>query len=181
MPGWVVPEFADIAANIILHAEHGADAKQSTIEKLQSALEAASVAFTNDDQPGVRLAAATIRSRLSGSYLIAVKAKVAVKTPRGKSDRNGSRNDNSKGQVLRRTTIRARAMRHSAWRATWGGGTTAHNRHVQACQLIFCRGRRGRRADTMVPTHELKCGCRAAQASMAHEMPRSSCCPAKHL
>ena len=33
----------------------GADAKQSTMDRLQRALEAAGVKFTNGDQPGVRL------------------------------------------------------------------------------------------------------------------------------
>ena len=38
--------------------ENGADAKQSTMDRLQRALEAAGVEFTNGDQPGVRLAKA---------------------------------------------------------------------------------------------------------------------------
>jgi len=38
-------------------------------------------------------------------------------------------------------------------------------------RLIFGRGLRGMRADIAMLTHELKCGWRAAHASMAHHMP----------
>jgi transcriptional regulator with XRE-family HTH domain len=57
--GWGVRELAKkagIAANTVTRIENGADAKQSTLEKLQQVLEAAGVEFTNGDQPGVRLA-----------------------------------------------------------------------------------------------------------------------------
>jgi len=62
--GWGVRELAKkagITANTVTRIENGADAKQSTIDRLQRALEAAGVEFTNGDQPGVRLtkAAAT--------------------------------------------------------------------------------------------------------------------------
>jgi transcriptional regulator with XRE-family HTH domain len=56
--GWGVRELAKkagITANTVTRIENGADAKQSTIERLQSALEAAGVEFTNGNQPGVRL------------------------------------------------------------------------------------------------------------------------------
>jgi len=47
--------------------------------------------------------------------------------------------------------------------------------YVQACQLIFGRGARGGlRASSVIWTHPLKCGWRAARASMAHDRPRSS-------
>jgi transcriptional regulator with XRE-family HTH domain len=56
--GWGVRELAKIAgvtANTVTRIENGADAKQSTMDRLQRALEAAGVEFTNGDQPGVRL------------------------------------------------------------------------------------------------------------------------------
>jgi len=60
--GWGVRELAKkagITANTVTRIENGADAKQSTIDRLQRALEAAGVEFTNGDQPGVRLTKAT--------------------------------------------------------------------------------------------------------------------------
>ena len=56
--GWGVRELAKragVTANTVTRIENGADAKQSTMDRLQSALEAAGVEFTNGDQPGVRL------------------------------------------------------------------------------------------------------------------------------
>jgi transcriptional regulator with XRE-family HTH domain len=56
--GWGVRELAEkagVTANTVTRIENGADAKQSTIDRLQHALEAAGVEFTNGDQPGVRL------------------------------------------------------------------------------------------------------------------------------
>lgn len=56
--GWGVRELAKkagITANTVTRIENGADAKQSTMDKLQRALEAAGVEFINGDQPGVRL------------------------------------------------------------------------------------------------------------------------------
>jgi transcriptional regulator with XRE-family HTH domain len=56
--GWGVRELAEkagVTANTISRIESGADAKQSTIEAIQRALEAAGVEFTNGDKPGVRL------------------------------------------------------------------------------------------------------------------------------
>ena len=55
--GWGVRELgekAGVAANTVTRIETGADAKQSTIDRLQRAFEAAGVEFTNGDQPGVR-------------------------------------------------------------------------------------------------------------------------------
>jgi transcriptional regulator with XRE-family HTH domain len=56
--GWGVRELAKkagITANTVTRIENGADAKQSTMDALQWALEAAGVEFTNGEQPGVRL------------------------------------------------------------------------------------------------------------------------------
>jgi DNA-binding XRE family transcriptional regulator len=57
--GWGVRELAKkagVTANTVTRIENGADAKQSTMDRLQHALEAAGVEFTNGDQPGVRVA-----------------------------------------------------------------------------------------------------------------------------
>jgi transcriptional regulator with XRE-family HTH domain len=57
--GWGVRELAEkagVTANTVSRIELGADAKQSTIEAIQRALEAAGIEFTNGDKPGVRLA-----------------------------------------------------------------------------------------------------------------------------
>ena len=66
--GWGVRELAKkagVTANTVTRIENGADAKQSTMNRLQHALEAAGVEFTNGDQPGVRLTkdAAALRRR----------------------------------------------------------------------------------------------------------------------
>ena len=56
--GWGVRELAKrtgITANTVTRIENGADAKQSTIDRLRRVLEAAGVEFLNGDQPGVRL------------------------------------------------------------------------------------------------------------------------------
>ena len=58
--GWGVRELAKkagITANTVSRIENGSDAKQSTIEALQAALEAAGVEFIaeNGGGPGVRL------------------------------------------------------------------------------------------------------------------------------
>jgi transcriptional regulator with XRE-family HTH domain len=71
--GWGVRELAEkagVTANTVTRIENGADAKQSTMDALQRALEAAGVEFTNGDQPGVRLtraAAAQPAEPASGS------------------------------------------------------------------------------------------------------------------
>lgn len=59
--GWGVRELAEkagVTANTVTRIENGADAKQSTMDALQRALEGAGVEFTNGDQPGVRLSKA---------------------------------------------------------------------------------------------------------------------------
>jgi transcriptional regulator with XRE-family HTH domain len=56
---WGVRELAKkagVAANTITRIENGADSKQSTMDALQGALEAAGVEFIDGDRPGVRLA-----------------------------------------------------------------------------------------------------------------------------
>jgi|SRR5262249_56504973 len=56
--GWGVRELAKkarVAANTVSRIENGADAKQSTMDRLQRALEEAGVEFTNGDHPGVRV------------------------------------------------------------------------------------------------------------------------------
>ena len=69
--GWGVRELAEkagVTANTVTRIENGADAKQSTIDALQRALEAAGIEFTNGDQPGVRLTkAAAARPAEPGS------------------------------------------------------------------------------------------------------------------
>ena len=56
--GWGVRELAKkagVTANTVTRIENGADAKQSTMDRLQRALEAAGIEFTNGKRPGVRL------------------------------------------------------------------------------------------------------------------------------
>ena len=83
--GWGVRELAKnagITANTVTRIENGADAKQSTMDRLQRSLEAAGVEFTNGDQPGVRLTrAATTRERASVSKR-SVAARAGGKTAR---------------------------------------------------------------------------------------------------
>ena len=83
--GWGVRELAEkagVTANTVTRIENGADAKQSTIDRLQHALEAAGVEFTNSDQPGVRLKAAAAGSLKGAS---GSKPAVAAKAVRGKT------------------------------------------------------------------------------------------------
>jgi transcriptional regulator with XRE-family HTH domain len=63
---WERAEKAGVTANTVARIENGADAKQSTMDALQRVLEAASVEFTNGEQPGVRItkAAATHSERV---------------------------------------------------------------------------------------------------------------------
>ena len=58
--GWGVRDLAKkagVTANTVTRIENGADAKQSTIDRLQQALEVAGVEFIDEDGggPGVRL------------------------------------------------------------------------------------------------------------------------------
>ena len=84
--GWGVRELAKkagVTANTVTRIENGADAKQSTINALRRALEAAGIEFTNGDQPGVRLTkAAATRSAEPAS---ASKPTAAAKVVRGKT------------------------------------------------------------------------------------------------
>ena len=84
--GWGVRELAKLAgvtANTVTRIENGADAKQSTTDSLQRALEMEGIEFTNGDQPGVRLTRdATERSAKSAS---AQKPTVAARVIRGKT------------------------------------------------------------------------------------------------
>src|SRR5262245_54293797 len=81
--GWGVRELAEkagVTANTVTRIENGADAKQSTIDALQRALEVAGIEFTNGDQPGVRLTkAAAARPAEPGS---AQSRRVAAKVRR---------------------------------------------------------------------------------------------------
>jgi transcriptional regulator with XRE-family HTH domain len=83
--GWGVRELAEkagVTANTVTRIENGADAKQSTMDKLRRALEAGGVEFTNGDHPGVRLTNEPIpRSR---SATTASKPKAVAKPVRGK-------------------------------------------------------------------------------------------------
>ena len=53
--------------------------------------------------------------------------------------------------------------------------------YVQAAELNVGRGMLGLGAGMAMSTHDLKCGWRAAHASMAQDMPRSSCWPGGQL
>jgi transcriptional regulator with XRE-family HTH domain len=56
--GWGVRQLAEkagVTANTVTRIENGADAKESTLNALKGALEAAGIEFTNGKQPGVRL------------------------------------------------------------------------------------------------------------------------------
>jgi transcriptional regulator with XRE-family HTH domain len=85
--GWGVRELAKeagVTANTITRIENGADAKQSTIERLRSALEAAGIEFTNGDQPGVRLTRAAAEPSAESS-------KTLARSIRGKSGRKAEK------------------------------------------------------------------------------------------
>jgi transcriptional regulator with XRE-family HTH domain len=80
--GWGVRELAKkagVTANTVTRIENGADAKQSTMDALQRALELAGVEFTNGGQPGVRLtkAAAARLAEPGGASDPTVAAKAA--------------------------------------------------------------------------------------------------------
>jgi transcriptional regulator with XRE-family HTH domain len=81
--GWSVRELAKkagITANTVSRIENGADAKQSTMDKLRRALETAGLEFTNGDQPGVRLTQTPSKTR---SSLKALHGKAANATKKG--------------------------------------------------------------------------------------------------
>jgi transcriptional regulator with XRE-family HTH domain len=84
--GWGVRELAKkagVTANTVTRIENGADAKQSTMDRLQHALEAAGVEFTNGDQLGVRIT--KVAAVHSVEPAIALKSTVAAKAVRGKT------------------------------------------------------------------------------------------------
>jgi transcriptional regulator with XRE-family HTH domain len=84
--GWGVRELAEragITANTVTRIENGADAKQSTMDRLQAALEAAGVEFTNGDQPGVRLTRAA--AARSAKATAASKPSTTAKAVRGQT------------------------------------------------------------------------------------------------
>ena len=88
--GWGVRELAakaGVTANTVTRIENGADAKQSTMEMLQRALEAAGIEFTNGDQPGVRLTKAAATRLRSASP--AFKPPAATKASHAKSAKTG--------------------------------------------------------------------------------------------
>jgi transcriptional regulator with XRE-family HTH domain len=67
---WGVRELAEragVTANTVTRIENGSDAKQSTMNALQRALEAGGVEFTNGDRPGVRMSAGTGRPVEAGA------------------------------------------------------------------------------------------------------------------
>ena len=66
--GWGVRELAEkagVTANTVTRIENGADAKQSTMDRLQYALEAAGAQFIDENGggPGVRLRKRSQRSQ----------------------------------------------------------------------------------------------------------------------
>ena len=84
--GWGVRELAKkagVTANTVTRIENGADAKQSTMDRLQCALEAAGVEFTNGDQPGVRLT--KLAAAFTAEPPSVSSPTVAAKTVRGKT------------------------------------------------------------------------------------------------
>jgi transcriptional regulator with XRE-family HTH domain len=84
--GWGVRELAKkagVTANTVTRIENGADAKQSTMDRLQRALEAAGIEFTNGDQPGVRLTKATVARFAEPTG--ALKPTITAKAVRGKT------------------------------------------------------------------------------------------------
>ena len=84
--GWGVRELAEkagVTANTVTRIENGADAKQSTMDRLQRALEAAGVEFTNGDQPGVRLTKAAAAHSAEAARMS--KSTGAAKPGRGKT------------------------------------------------------------------------------------------------
>jgi transcriptional regulator with XRE-family HTH domain len=83
--GWGVRELAEkagVTANTVTRIENGADAKQSTMDALQRALEAAGVEFTNGEQPGVRVAKAVTAQSIEPPS--AADPKVGVRATRRK-------------------------------------------------------------------------------------------------
>jgi transcriptional regulator with XRE-family HTH domain len=108
---WERAEKAGVTANTVARIENGADAKQSTMDALQRVLEAASVEFTNGEQPGVRItkAAATHSADASASNPRAV-----AKAGRRKTLKGPRRNDSWGGETIVRhepSAIRGNVIR----------------------------------------------------------------------
>ena len=81
---WGVRELAQnagVTANTVTRIENGSDAKQSTMDALQRALEEAGVEFTNGDQPGVRLT--KVAAAQSGASARPSKRTTSTKAVRG--------------------------------------------------------------------------------------------------
>ena len=88
--GWGVRELAEragVTANTVTRIENGADAKQSTMDALQRALELAGIEFTNGDQPGVRLRKGVIEP-FTGAPNAGLDAQTAARRKVRKVDRN---------------------------------------------------------------------------------------------
>ena len=84
--GWGVRELAKkagITANTVTRIENGADAKQSTMDRLQLALEAAGVEFTNGEQPGVRVTKVAAGHSVEPAKTL--RPTIAAKAVRGKT------------------------------------------------------------------------------------------------
>ena len=99
--GWGVRALAKkagVAANTVTRIENGADAKQSTMDRLQHALEAAGVEFTNGEQPGVRLI------RNAAAHFTGSRAIVTAKASRKKLSKTGQRDRDARWPA--RITIR---------------------------------------------------------------------------
>jgi transcriptional regulator with XRE-family HTH domain len=89
---WGVRELAKkagVTANTVTRIENGADAKQSTMDALQRALEAAGLEFTNGEQPGVRI-------RKGAAEHLVETTSVSNETHSAGMERRGSNNTSEK-------------------------------------------------------------------------------------
>ena len=110
---------------------------------------------------------------------------------RGPSDRSGAIREPTHGREgnarpLRQETLefigREQGFKDSADHSYLPNFAAASNHaHTNAPQPWDCLGLRLIRDCSEVLTHSERCGWHAAQASMAHDMPRSSCCPDGHV
>jgi transcriptional regulator with XRE-family HTH domain len=86
---WGVRELAEkagVTANTVTRIENGADAKQSTMDALQRALETAGVEFTNGEQPGIRMTkAAAAQSGANSTDASAPNPRTAAQAARRKT------------------------------------------------------------------------------------------------
>ena len=103
---------------------------------------------------------------------------------RAQSDRSGAIGEPEQGQhdIARPSApgdvdlIAAARSEACSWHGPARSCRSDHA-HTNAPQPWDCLGLLILRDRSEILTHSLKCGWRAAQASMAHDMPRSSCCP----